>query len=133
MYPLGVIYGFVLGGLSSYCRAFFGELIPPGFEASFYALYAITDKGSSVLGPAVVGAITDRYGEIRPAFVFLAVLIFLPLPLLLLVDVERGKEAARVMSAELEGKKTTNEGGSGYSAIPTIQLPEDEATEASRP
>ena len=66
MYPLGAVYGFVMGGLSSFCRSFFGELIPPGFEAAFYALYAITDKGSSVFGPAVVGAITDATGEIRP-------------------------------------------------------------------
>jgi UMF1 family MFS transporter len=66
MYVLGAVYGFVLGGLSAYCRALFGELIPPGFEAAFYALYAITDKGSSVFGPAIVGAITDRWGEIRP-------------------------------------------------------------------
>lgn len=104
MYFLGALYGFVLGGVSSYCRAFYGELIPPGFEASFYALYAITDKGSSVFGPAIVGAITDRYGDIRPAFVFLAVLIFLPLPLLLLVDVDRGRADAAAMARELEGK-----------------------------
>lgn len=69
MYVLGAVYGFVLGGLSSYCRALFGELIPPGFEAAFYALYAITDKGSSIFGPAIVGAITDTYGEIRPVSV----------------------------------------------------------------
>ena len=39
MYPTGALYGFVLGGLSSYCRSLFGELIPPGSEAAFYALY----------------------------------------------------------------------------------------------
>lgn len=122
MYPLGAIYGFVLGGLSSYCRAFFGELIPPGFEASFYALYAITDKGSSVFGPFVVGAITDRYGEIRPAFVFLAVLIALPLPLMMLVDVDRGKAEARNMARELEGKKKAAQ----YASIPTIRLLEED-------
>ena len=105
MYPLGAIYGFVLGGLSSYCRSLFGELIPPGSEAAFYALYAITDKGSSVFGPAIVGAITDRYGEIRPAFVFLAVLIFIPLPLMLLVDVDRGKREGMEMVKELEGQQ----------------------------
>ncbi|KAF6228324.1 hypothetical protein HO133_008054 [Letharia lupina] len=104
MYPLGAIYGIVLGGLSSYCRSLFGELIPPGSEAAFYALYAITDKGSSVFGPAIVGAITDRYGEIRPAFVFLAVLVFIPLPLMLLVDVDRGKRDGAEMAKELEGK-----------------------------
>ena len=106
MYPLGAIYGFVLGGLSSYCRSLFGELIPPGSEAAFYALYAITDKGSSVFGPAIVGAITDRYGEIRPAFVFLAVLIFIPLPLMLLVDVDRGKREGAEMARDLRGKQT---------------------------
>ena len=121
MYPLGAIYGFVLGGVSSYCRSFFGELIPHGFEAAFYALYAVTDKGSSVFGPAIVGAITDRYGEIRPAFVFLAVLIFLPLPLMLLVDVDRGKKDAAEMAAELEGKDLTAS-RTAYESIPTIYL-----------
>lgn len=107
MYPLGAIYGFVLGGLSSYCRSLFGELIPPGSEAAFYALYAITDKGSSVFGPAIVGAITDRYGEIRPAFAFLAVLIFIPIPLMLLVNVERGKREGAAMARDQEGIKDT--------------------------
>ena len=91
MYPLGAVYGLVLGGLSSYCRSLFGELIPPGNEAAFYALYAITDKGSSVFGPAIVGAITDAYGDIRPAFWFLALLIGLPIPIMFLVNVDRGK------------------------------------------
>jgi MFS transporter, UMF1 family len=66
MYPLSAVFGFVLGGLSSFCRSIFGELVPPGFETAFYSLYAITDKGSSIFGPAIVGAITDATGEIRP-------------------------------------------------------------------
>ncbi|KAI4121575.1 MAG: hypothetical protein LQ338_006285 [Usnochroma carphineum] len=106
VYVLGAVYGIVLGGLSSYCRSLFGELIPHGYEAAFYALYAITDKGSSIFGPAIVGAITDRYGDIRPAFGFLAVLIFLPLPLMMLVNVNRGKEDGAVVAKELEGKET---------------------------
>ncbi|KAL8738751.1 MAG: hypothetical protein Q9181_000506 [Wetmoreana brouardii] len=113
MYVLGAVYGVVLGGLSSYCRSLYGELIPPGSEAAFYALYAITDKGSSIFGPAIVGAITDRYGDIRPAFVFLAALILIPLPLMLMVDVDRGKKEGAAMAKELEGKKDTvaNAGG----------------------
>ncbi|KAF1352331.1 putative autophagy protein Atg22 [Delphinella strobiligena] len=91
MYPLGAVYGLVLGGLGSYCRSLFGELIPPGSEAAFYALYAVTDKGSSVFGPVIVGMIIDATGDIRPAFWFLAALIALPLPLVYLVDVKRGK------------------------------------------
>ncbi|KAJ6071300.1 hypothetical protein N7499_009314 [Penicillium canescens] len=125
MYPLGAVYGLVMGGLSSYCRSFFGELIPSGYEAAFYALYAITDKGSSIFGPAIVGAITDRYGEIRPAFAFLAVLIIVPLPLMLLVDVDRGKRDAKALGAELDGIPKS----SGYGSISSGVSVEDDGIE----
>ncbi|KAH0542933.1 hypothetical protein FGG08_002702 [Glutinoglossum americanum] len=113
MYPLGAVYGFVLGGLSSYCRSLFGELIPPGSEAAFYALYAITDKGSSVFGPAIVGIITDQTGGIRPAFWFLAVLVGMPGPILYFVDVDRGRRDGEEMARELEGKKAEDEAAMG--------------------
>jgi MFS transporter, UMF1 family len=109
MYPLGILYGFVLGGLSSYCRSLYGELIPPGSEAAFYALYAITDKGSSIFGPAIVGVIVDRTGGIRPAFWFLVVLIGLPAPIIWWVDVERGKEEGRRLALLIEGFKDSAE------------------------
>ncbi|TGJ80383.1 hypothetical protein E0Z10_g8384 [Xylaria hypoxylon] len=105
MYPLAAVYGLVLGGLSSYCRSLFGELIPPGSEAAFYALYAITDKGSSIFGPVIVGAIIDTYGEIRPAFWFLAVLVGLPAPIIYFVNVERGKSEGEKLSEVIEGFK----------------------------
>lgn len=112
MYPLGFVYGFVLGGISSYCRSLFGELIPPGSEAAFYALYAITDKGSSIFGPAIVGAIVDQTGEIRPAFWFLAVLVGLPAPLIYFVNVERGKAEGAKLAEVIEGfrLRDSNEG-----------------------
>ncbi|KAI5778581.1 autophagy-related protein 22-like protein [Geopyxis carbonaria] len=100
MYMLGGVYGFVLGGISGYCRSVFGELIPPGSEAAFYALYAVTDKGSSIFGPTIVGAITDKYGDIRVAFWFLAVLLATPIPLIWCVDVSRGRREGRALAAE---------------------------------
>lgn len=105
MYPLAAIYGLVMGGLSSYCRSLYGELIPPGSEAAFYALYAITDKGSSVFGPTIVGAIIDRTGSIRPAFWFLGALVGLPAPLMWLIDVERGKREGEKLVAKLAGSE----------------------------
>ena len=104
IYPLGVVHGFVMGGLSSYCRSFYGQLIPPGSEAAFYALYAITDKGSSAVGPAVVGIIVDTVCSIRPAFGFLAVLIALPVPLILSLDPDKGRDDAKNMALVLSGK-----------------------------
>lgn len=103
MYPLAGIYGLVLGGLSSYCRSLYGELIPPGSEAAFYALYAITDKGSSVFGPSIVGAIIDRTGNIRPAFWFLAAIVGLPGPIMWFIDVDRGRRQGQALARSLEG------------------------------
>lgn len=100
IYPLGVVHGFVMGGLSSYCRSVYGVLIPPGSEAAFYALYAITDKGSSAIGPAMVGMIVDATGSIRLAFGFLALLILLPIPLMWAIDEQKGRQDAIHMSAQ---------------------------------
>ncbi|RYP36931.1 hypothetical protein DL767_003179 [Monosporascus sp. MG133] len=105
MYPLAAVYGFVLGGLGSYCRSLYGELIPPGSEAAFYALYAITDKGSSVFGPTIVGAIIDASGEIRPAFWFLAALVGLPAPIIYFINVERGKFEGEKLAEVIEAFK----------------------------
>jgi MFS transporter, UMF1 family len=124
MFPLAGVYGFVLGGLSSYCRALYGELIPPGSEAAFYALYAITDKGSSVFGPFIVASIIDATGEIRPAFWFLACLVGLPAPLIYFVNAERGKLEAERLAAVIEGYKA-EQGDAGGQAEPDTG--EDEA------
>ena len=103
MYPLAAVYGLVLGGLGGYCRSLFGELIPPGSEAAFYALYAITDKGSSVFGPTIVGAIIDKTGSIRPAFWFLGALVGLPAPLIYMINVERGKREGDMLARTIGG------------------------------
>ncbi|CAN9338823.1 unnamed protein product [Alternaria alternata] len=98
IYPLGALLGFIMGGISSYARSIFGTLIPPGMEAAFYALYAVTDKGSSVIGPAVVGRIIDITGSIRMGFWFLAILMISPAPFFWFVDVEKGRESGLIMA-----------------------------------
>jgi UMF1 family MFS transporter len=74
--------------------------VPPGSEAAFYALYAVTDKGSSIFGPTIVGVLTDKYGDIRVAFWFLAALLAAPLPLIACVDVTRGKREGKLLAEE---------------------------------
>ncbi|QSZ33567.1 hypothetical protein DSL72_005135 [Monilinia vaccinii-corymbosi] len=109
IYPLSIIHGMVMGGLSSYCRSFYGLLIPPGSEAAFYALLAITDKGSSAVGPVIVGKIVDATGQIRPAFGFLAVLIALPIPMIWMLDVEKGQKDAIRMAGLMKNAKDGHE------------------------
>lgn len=102
IFPLAIIHGIVGGGLSSYCRSFFGLLIPPGSEAAFYALYAATDKGSSFIGPAVVGGLIDATGQVRSGFFFIAILIVLPIPLVWMVNADKGRREGLAMAETLD-------------------------------
>lgn len=106
IYPCAAIFGVVMAGLSSFCRSCYGQLIPPGHEAAFFALYAITDKGSSAIGPIVIGRIVDATGHIRPAFGFLAVVVAIPMPLIWLTDVSKGRADAIRMSNLLRSEQT---------------------------
>lgn len=60
----------------------------------------MTDKGSSIFGPTIVGLLTDKYGDIRVAFWFLAALLLAPLPLIYCVDVSRGKREGKALAQE---------------------------------
>lgn len=106
LFPLAFIHGFSMGGISAYCRSLFGMFIPPGSEAAFYALYAFTDKGSSILGPAIVGRIVDNTGSIRSSFPFLAVLNLMSLPLIWLMNADAGRSDALEMGEKLNKGKT---------------------------
>jgi UMF1 family MFS transporter len=110
IFPLGIVHGVVSGGLASYCRSLFGELIPPGSEAAFYALYAATDKGSSFVGPAIVGALIDATGSVRSGFIFIGVLILLPMPLVWLVNAKRGRQDAIAMAKHAPNNNEEGEG-----------------------
>ncbi|KAJ5081084.1 Major facilitator superfamily domain general substrate transporter [Penicillium angulare] len=102
IFPLGIVHGLVSGGLASYCRSFFGLMIPPGSEAAFYALYAATDKGSSFIGPAVVGVLIDATGQVRSGFFFIAIIIVLPIPLVWMVNADKGRREALAMAEKLD-------------------------------
>ncbi|EPS96947.1 hypothetical protein FOMPIDRAFT_1052802 [Fomitopsis schrenkii] len=94
MYVLAVYFGAVYGAFQGYARAFYAELIPPGEEARWYGLFSITDKSSSFVGPLFVGLIADTTGNIRYAFFFLVFMVWLAVPILMCVDVERGRDDA---------------------------------------
>jgi UMF1 family MFS transporter len=109
MFGLAVYFGFAYGAFQSYARASFAALIPPGEEARWYALFSITDKSSSFVGPLIVGLIADSTGNIRYAFFFLVVMIWLAVPVLLSVDVEQGRIDAQTYSVEQEAQRESVE------------------------
>lgn len=103
MYILAIWYGFSLGGIATISRSIYSMLIPPGSESVFFALFSITDKGSSVLGPLLVGMVIDYTHEIRECFWVLLALLMLSMPIFYYgVNVERGmKEATKLSKKEV--------------------------------
>jgi hypothetical protein len=61
-------------------------------ESSFFSLFALTDKSASFVGPAIVGLISDMTGNIRNGFIFLLIMLAVPVPVLLRVRAKRGKK-----------------------------------------
>lgn len=94
MYIMAIWYGVSLGGLSAVSRSVFSLIIPKGKESTFFSLFSITDKGSSIVGPVLVGFLTDKTHNIRYSFYLLFALLLLSLPIFNLLDVARGKHEA---------------------------------------
>ncbi|KAH3674845.1 hypothetical protein WICMUC_003048 [Wickerhamomyces mucosus] len=95
MYILAIWYGVSMGGLATVSRSLFSLLIPKGKESTFFSLFSVTDKGSSVIGPTVTALITDKTHNIRYCFFFLWFLLIIAIPVYSLLDVERGNKEAR--------------------------------------
>ncbi|KAI9339911.1 vacuole effluxer Atg22 like-domain-containing protein [Obelidium mucronatum] len=109
LFPAGIFYGMLLGGIQSFARVLFSELIPRGHEGEFFALYAITDKGSAWIGPLIVGSITDVTHQIRYGFIFLFFLLMLPVVCLYFLNVEKGQiDAEAFHASELDAAMLVN-------------------------
>ncbi|MBW0550380.1 hypothetical protein O181_090095 [Austropuccinia psidii MF-1] len=99
MYILSSLFGLAYGAFQSYARSVYAELIPPGQEAKWYALYSITDKSSSFFGPFIVGLIADHTHNLRFGFIFILCTLLLSFPILNHVDLIVGKTNAEEYSA----------------------------------
>lgn len=116
IFAFAFIYGGNLGNIQSYTRSMFADLIPTGHEAEFFALYEITDKGSSWMGPLVVSILYNAFGSLRLAFVYLTIVMLLPIVgLWKFVDYDKGIFDARGIG---DGKKPVDAKAEEVAAAP---------------
>ncbi|MBW0116864.1 MFS transporter [Pseudonocardia abyssalis] len=93
-YAVAFGIGLVLGGTLALTRSLFSQMVPPGREAEYFALYEIGEKGTSWLGPLVFAAVADATGSFRPAIISLIVFFVVGGALLAMVPVKRAIRAA---------------------------------------
>lgn len=87
---LGAAVALVMGGSQALSRSLFAQMIPPGKEAEFFAIYEVSERGTSWTGPLVFGLANQIFGSLRPALLSLIIyFVFGLVMLLFFVDIPR--------------------------------------------
>lgn len=55
----------ILGGIQALSRSYYARLFPSESSGEFFGFYAVTSKFAAILGPVLVGAMTQVFGHIR--------------------------------------------------------------------
>ncbi|WP_326809224.1 MFS transporter [Streptomyces sp. NBC_01775] len=93
-YALAAGIGLVLGGSQALSRSLFSQLVPAGKEAEYFALYEVSDRGTSWLGPLLFGLTYQLTGDYR--YAILSLVAFFVLGFALLARVPIGRATAAV-------------------------------------
>ena len=81
--------GFVLGGTQALSRSLFSQMVPVGEEAQFFALYQLSDRGTSWLGTFALAVAVNTTGSYRDGILVLLVFFVTGGLLLAVTDVRR--------------------------------------------
>ena len=88
-YVMSGAIGFVLGGSQALSRSLFSQMIPEGRESAFFGIYAISERGTSWLGPIVFGLVAQMTNSYRPAILALIVFFVVGSIILYFTDTKR--------------------------------------------
>jgi UMF1 family MFS transporter len=91
---MGVLIAIVLGGSQALSRSLFSRMIPEGFEASFFGLYEISERGTSWMGPMLFSIVVARTGSYRQAILSLIALFIVGTTILAVTDTARAEREA---------------------------------------
>jgi MFS transporter, UMF1 family len=83
---LGLFIAIVLGGSQAISRSLFAQMVPKNKEAEFFAIYEISERGTSWLGPLVFGITNQIALSLRPAIFSLIAFFGVGLIILLFVN-----------------------------------------------
>jgi UMF1 family MFS transporter len=91
---MAAVIALVLGGSQALSRSLFARMIPAGFEASFFGIYEVSERGTSWIGPMLFGIVVGRTGSYRQAILSLIVLFLVGIIVLALTDTDLAIERA---------------------------------------
>ncbi|MDH3494229.1 MAG: MFS transporter, partial [Acidobacteriota bacterium] len=102
---LGAFIGLVLGSSQALSRSLFSQMIPEGRESSFFGLYEISERGTTLIGTAAFSIVVAITGSYRHAIFSLVVFLIIGALILACTDIEKAIKQADSLS-DSEGKTT---------------------------
>lgn len=75
MLIIAILIGFAQGGIQSISRAYFGKLVPKEKSNEFFGFFSIFGKFAAILGPLVVGFISQQTGNPRAGMLGIVILL----------------------------------------------------------
>lgn len=90
---LGIVIGFVLGGIQALSRSLYGSMIPEEASAEFYGFYSVFSKFSAIWGPLIFGLVSGSGRSSRQAILSVIVFFVLGLAVFSRVDVEAARRS----------------------------------------
>jgi UMF1 family MFS transporter len=90
----GAFWGFHMAGMQVFARAALAALAPRGHEGALFALFELTNRGASWLGPLVLTLSAQLAGDLRFGFAYVAVGALAGAAGVLRIDMDRGARDA---------------------------------------
>jgi UMF1 family MFS transporter len=99
-YALAIMVGMVQGGTQALSRSLFASMIPRHKSSEFFAFFGVFERYAGILGPLVFAAMVDATGQSRNAMLAVLGFFVIGAAILVFVDVDAGRRAARQADAQ---------------------------------
>ena len=98
---LAVLVGMVQGGTQALSRSLFASMIPRHKSSEFFAFFGVFERYAGILGPAVFAWVVEHSGTSRNAILSVILFFVIGAAILVFVDVDEGRRAARAAEADV--------------------------------
>ncbi|KAJ5643929.1 uncharacterized protein N7484_006436 [Penicillium longicatenatum] len=110
-YFYNVIFGLFQAPYYAYAQTMISELMPRGYDNMFFALFGITNRASSIIGPNVIQAIINDTRNNWMGFPFLFAICTGAMIAIGFVDIEKGREDCRKFTEQRKVDRVVAETG----------------------
>mmetsp|Transcript_125577 Transcript_125577/g.355243 ORF Transcript_125577/g.355243 Transcript_125577/m.355243 type:complete len:532 (-) Transcript_125577:131-1726(-) len=100
----------LMGSTQANIRAMYSSLTPVGMESAMFSFYAITDKGSALIGAFMIGVIHTSTGSYTGVFWYTGAAFLFSLVLLCFIDVKKAMRNAGRLVGEPEPPEAAPDG-----------------------